>query len=551
VNHLYFGDNLRVLRDSIREESVDLVYLDPPFNSNASYNVLFRSPDGRESGAQIEAFDDAWSWGEAAAQAFDDVLRSRNSGAAELLVAMRSFLGESDVMAYIAMMAVRLIELRRVLKTTGSLYLHCDPTAGHYLKILLDAIFGPTRFQNEIIWKRTGHHGSAKRWGPVHDTLLFYCKGSEKVWNKTLQAYDPFYIEEKFRHTDERGRFQDVSLTGPGTRTGESGRSWRNFNPTTRGRHWAIPGEAGSNIDGFEALSVQAKLDALAERNLLYFPKRRNSDEGNLPRIKQYPFHGQAIQDCILDIPALNSQAQERLGYPTQKPVALLERIIAASSNPGDVVLDPFCGCGTTIHAAQKLSRKWIGIDITHLAIGLIKRRLNDAFRDEAKYQIHGVPTDIDGARALAEHDKHEFQLWAISLIANAQPWRDGKKGADRGIDGVLYIQTERGKIDRCIISVKGGAHVTSGMLRDLKGTMEREKAPMGLFVTLASPTKEMRKEAAAAGFWSEWSNVPVIQILTIEDLLNGASVRVPMARSDSYRRAAPEQGFDQGRLDL
>jgi len=242
-NALYYGDNLAVLRESIPDESVDLIYLDPPFNSNASYNVLFKSPDGDQSAAQIEAFDDTWHWTDVAESAYQEVLTSGNSDASEMLRAMRSFLGENDMMAYLAMMAVRLIELHRVLKPTGSLYLHCDPTASHYLKILLDAVFGPRNFRNEIIWKRTFAHGSSKRWGPVHDTLLFYSKSAKFNWTGYKIGHDTGYIEKHFNNIDpETGkRFSPITLTGSGVRTGESGQPWRGIDPTDSGRHWALP----------------------------------------------------------------------------------------------------------------------------------------------------------------------------------------------------------------------------------------------------------------------------------------------------------------------
>jgi len=550
-NALYYGDNLAVLRESIPDESVDLIYLDPPFNSNASYNVLFKSPDGDQSAAQIEAFDDTWHWTDVAESAYQEVLTSGNSDASEMLRAMRSFLGENDMMAYLAMMAVRLIELHRVLKPTGSLYLHCDPTASHYLKILLDAVFGPRNFRNEIIWKRTFAHGSSKRWGPVHDTLLFYSKSAKFNWTGYKIGHDTGYIEKHFNNIDpETGkRFSPITLTGSGVRTGESGQPWRGIDPTDSGRHWALPTKILESI-GVTSGGVHERLDKLDEAGYIYWPKK----EDGKPRLKHFAdaLTGVAIGDVVIDIPPLSAHSQERLGYPTQKPVTLLERIINASSNPGDVVLDPFCGCGTTVHAAQKLGRRWIGIDVTHLAISLIKRRLFDAFGDQAEFETLGVPKDLDGAKALAEADKYEFEKWAVSLIPNAQPWKGGKKGADRGIDGVLYVGQ---KSDRCFISVKGGRNIGVAMLRDLVGVLDREKAPMGLFVTLYEPTKPMVAEAAAAGHWviEGFEPVPKLQIVTIEQLLTSVSppFRVPLARHDTFKKAQRESRTDQGKLDL
>ncbi|MCC5983041.1 MAG: restriction endonuclease [Rhodobacteraceae bacterium] len=538
-NHLYYGDNLAVLRESVADESVDLIYLDPPFNSNASYNVLFRGPSGQESAAQIEAFDDTWHWNDSAEAAFGEVLRSGNGAAAEMLRAMRSFLGENDMMAYLAMMAVRLIELHRVLKPTGSLYLHCDPTASHYLKILLDAVFGPTRFLNEVVWKRTSAHSSAKRWGPVHDVILYYAKSDKFDWIGTHQPYDDTYIDAFFTHTDPDGRrWRRADLTGAGVRNGASGKAWKGIDVTAKGRHWAFPVE---------------KLDEMDAEGKIHWPKR----EGGVPQRKRYldELPGMPVQDVITDIKPIHNIGGERLGYPTQKPVALLERIIAASSNPGDVVLDPFCGCGTTVHAAQKLDRNWIGIDVTHLAIGLIEKRLRDAF-EGVEFTTHGVPQDIEAARDLANRgraDKNyyfEFEKWALSLI-NAQPGNLSKKGADRGIDGNIYF----GKTNRAIVSVKAGDNVGVSMIRDLRGVIERERADIGIFLTLTPPTKPMTTEAAAAGQFDMegFHPVPRIQIVSIEDALQlrDRAVRLPARRDDTFRRAKREGARGQGSLDL
>jgi site-specific DNA-methyltransferase (adenine-specific) len=354
MGNLYYGDNLEILRNQIADESVDLIYLDPPFNSNANYNVLFKAPDGHESHAQMEAFEDTWHWNETAERAFDEVIKSGNSDAAEMLRAMRAFLGTNDMMAYLTMMAVRLLELRRALKPTGSLYLHCDPTASHYLKILLDAVFGKENFRSEIIWKRTAAHSAAKRWNGVHDTVLYYAVSSEHTWNAVLLAHDEDYVA-RYKNVDSQGRiWSDDNLTAPGVRHGESGAEWRGHNPTTKGLHWKISNKAVASVVGDAAVSVMGtieKLEALDKAGLIHWPKSRGGGT-SFPRFKRVLSAGAPVQDVITDIPPLNSQAQERLGYPTQKPLDLLERIISASSNEGDVVLDPFCGCGTTVHAA-------------------------------------------------------------------------------------------------------------------------------------------------------------------------------------------------------
>jgi site-specific DNA-methyltransferase (adenine-specific) len=543
-NHLYYGDNLAVLRDSIADESVDLIYLDPPFNSNASYNVLFKGPSGNESTAQIEAFDDTWHWTDAAEEAFGEVLRSGNGNAAEMLRAMRSFLGENDMMAYLAMMAVRLLELHRVLKPTGSLYPHCDPTASHYLKILLDAVFGARNFVNEIAWKRYGAHNDggqgARHYGRVHDILFFYSKSDERFWNTQYTPQSEEYIKQRFQYKDPDGRrYTDTPLTGPGG--SEKGNPVYEWNGHTRA--WRVSKE---------------RMQELHDQGKLHYTKT------GYVRGKRYldEMKGVPLQTVWTDLTSLGGTNPERLGYPTQKPVALLERILSASSNTGDVVLDPFCGCGTTVHAAEKLRRQWIGIDVTHLAIGLIEKRLRDAFKDKTpplEFTTHGVPQDLAGARDLARRgrqDKNyyfEFEKWALSLI-NAQPGNLSKKGADRGIDGNIYFGTK--SEGRAIVSVKSGDNVGVSMIRDLRGVIERENADIGIFLTLTEPTKPMIAEAAAAGQFEldGFSPVPRVQIVTIEQALElrDRAVRLPARRDDNFKKAAREKDKGaQGQLEL
>ena len=550
-NALYYGDNLDVLRESIASESVDLIYLDPPFNSNASYNVLFKAASGASSAAQIEAFEDTWHWNESAERAFDAVMVSAYSDASIMLRAMRAALGENDMMAYLAMMSARIVELRRALKPTGSLYLHCDSTASHYLKLLLDSIFGPTNFRSEIIWKRTTSHNRAKRWGPVHDTILFYSASDTYTWNRTFSEYDRSYVDGKYRHKDVQGRRYRLSdLTGPGTRTGDSGVEWRGVNPTSYGRHWEPPHDRAlpdwfSFPGGWSDLPVRSRLEAMHEAGLIQWPKKTDGR----PEFRRYleTASGTPIQDVITDIDPINSMAQERLGYPTQKPLALLERILEASSNEHDVVLDPFCGCGTAIHAAQKLRRAWLGIDVTHLAISLVEQRLKSAF-PAMKYDVHGVPLDVDGARDLANRDKHEFQKWITGRIG-AQPYRGGKKGMDRGIDGYLHFRDAKQQPEFAIVSVKGGG-TKSGDVRDLKGTVEREKAAMGLFLTLNEPSREMEREAAAAGFYETGGmKFSRIQILTAAQILDGRHPQVPFGFTESIKKAAREKPNTQTTL--
>ena len=533
-NQLFFGDCLDVLRNDIKSESVDLVYLDPPFNSNANYNVLFKSPKGQASHAQIEAFEDTWHWSDQAEQEFAEILHGPNTEVAEMMQALRRFLGENDMMAYLTMMANRLLELHRVLKRSGSLYLHCDPTASHYLKIVLDAVFGPENFRSEIVWRRSGSHNSAtKQFGPVHDSILLFSKSDSHRLNPITTPYSTSYINGEFTYTDQKGMYRLNEIMGPGSRTGDSGKPWRGYDPTPRGRHWAIPESLRSLLpNSGDGLTLQQQLDALDELGELYV-----SPSGR-PKYKQRPGVGVALQDIWAfqpgtegtlyqselaidaDVKWLSNEA-EKLGYPTQKPVGLLERIIAASSNEGDVVLDPFCGCGTAVHAAQKLNRRWIGIDITHLAISLIEKRLRDAFPG-IDFEVHGTPKDIDGARDLAKRDKYQFQWWACSLV-NAQPYQSKKKGADSGIDGLIYFVDDKGPPKKAVVSVKGGENVSVAMVRDLAHVVKREKAEIGLFVTLAEPTGPMKKEAAKEGYYESpvGASFPRLQILTIANLLN------------------------------
>jgi adenine specific DNA methylase Mod len=524
VNKLFYGDNLDVLRDSVADGSVDLIYLDPPFNSNANYNVLFKSKTGEGSDAQITAFEDTWHWNDKAEDAFDQVMRSGLSGASELLRAMRGFLGENDMMAYLAMMAIRLIELHRVLKPTGSLYLHCDPTASHYLKLLLDGVFGPTNFQNEIVWKRTSAHSSAKRYGPVHDIIFFYSKGPDFVWNRTYTAHDPAYLDLFFDQTDADGRrWKRMDLTGAGTRNGETGQVWRNIDVTAKGRHWAYPPN---------------KLDELDTAGRIHWPAK----EGGMPRLKQYPedLSGVPLQDIFSDIRPMHNLAEERLGYPTQKPLALLERIIAASSNEGDVVLDPFCGCGTAVDAAQKLGRQWIGIDVTHLAIHLIEKRLRDRYAG-IQYEVHGTPRDLASARDLAARDKHQFELWALAQV-DAVPWKGGRKGADTGIDGIIYFKPDGKRTEKAIVEVKGGGTGVKDIGR-LAQVMAREGAEMAVLVTAEMPTSAMIKDAAAVGrFTDEWGRTyPKLQILTLAEMFTGKRPDIPFVDPSSIKRAKRE----------
>ncbi len=504
MNKLYFGDNLPVLRKEIKDESVDLIYLDPPFNSKRDYNLLFKTPKGHSSDAQITAFEDSWHWGSEAEKEYSELLRQPNTNVAEMIRSLRSFLGENDMMAYLTMMANRLLELHRVLKPTGSLYLHCDPTASHYLKIVMDAVFGQEGYRNEIVWQRTNAHNTAKQYGRINDTIFFYTKTLDYTWNDTAT---PYSTEQLARYKkDGDGRLytcQDLTASRPNSNSGKF--EWRGTMPSPN-RGW------GYKLEQLEQWWEEGRIALKRDGK----PRM----DGLIVYLDEMP--GKFLQTVWTDIPRISNTSAERLGYPTQKPLALLERIIQASSNPGDVVLDPFCGCGTAVHAAQKLNRQWLGIDITVLAISLIEKRLKQAF-PTIVYEVEGLPTDMDGARSLAERDKYQFQWWACTLVG-AQPFQGKKKGADGGIDGLIYFQDDTTGAKKIVVSVKGGENVSVAMIRDLAHVVKREGAAMGFFVTLSEVTRPMVTEAVSEGFYDALGGrqYPKIQLLTIEGLLNG-----------------------------
>ena len=519
MNLLYYGDNLDVLRRHVEDESVDLVYLDPPFKSSQEYNVLFAEKNGSQAASQIKAFEDAWHWDQTAETLFQETVETGGRHS-QVMQSLRGFLGENDMMAYLAMMAPRLVELRRVLKPTGSIYLHCDSTASHYLKIVMDSIFDGRNCRADIRWKRTSAHGNVlTNYALVSDQILFYTKGKPWTWNQLYQAYDPDYIESHYSQQDPDGRrFTTRDLTASMQRASSGPLyAWKGVKPVPT-RCWSF------TID---------KMEQFEEAGLLVYGR------SGVPRLKLYldEQQGTPISDIWEDIPPVNSQAQERLGYPTQKPEALLERIIRASTNEGDTVLDPFCGCGTTIAAAQKLSRRWIGIDITNLAITLIRSRLTDMFAGAVEYEVIGEPVSLPDAAKLAADDPYQFQWWALGLVG-ARPVEE-KKGADRGIDGRIYFHVGDGKTRQIILSVKAG-HVAVSQVRDLRGVLDREKADMGVLISLEEPTAPMRKEAASAGFYtSPWGKHGRLQLVTVEDLLTGKAIeRPPIQTSTTFKRA-------------
>lgn len=483
-NTLYYGDNLYILRRYIPNDSIDLIYLDPPFKSGKDYNILFEEKNGSKSRAQIKAFEDTWTWDKTAEETFLELIKNQNtpSELIEMLKGFRTFLGTSDMMAYLVMMAIRLLELKRVLKKTGSIYLHCDPSASHYLKVLMDRIFGYKNFLNEIVWCYKTRQFSKKHWNRKHDIILSYAKNygiHTFNWENVLTPISE-ETRKKYKLKDEIGYYR---LCGRGIK--------------------------GSPIES--AKDVEQKWE-IENPELVV---RVYLKEGYVP--EDYWF-----------INIINQASKERFGYPTQKPESLLEKIILASSNQNEIVLDPFCGCGTTIAVAQKYKRKWIGIDITHLAITLIKRRLGNMFGRYCKYNIVGVPVDVNGAKELALKNRYEFQKWAVGLVQEVH--LEDKKGADRGIDGIKYFRDSNKDVKKIIIQVKSG-HVGVSQIRDLKGVIEREQAQIGVFIILEKPTKKMIEESVSSGFYEPehfHKKYLKIQILTIEDLLNGKGIEYP-----------------------
>ena len=550
MNYLYFGDNLEILRRFVKDESVDLIYLDPPFNSKRDYNAVFTGKGGQKAAAQVQAFEDTWRWDDVAAAAYEEVIfTGTHTGAAEYLKAMRALLGTNDMLAYLTMMTVRIVELRRVLRPTGSIYLHCDPTMSHYLKVMMDAVFGVKYYRNEITWKRQSAHSDAKHQYPsVTDVILFYAAPNSKTFNVQYTEHDPRYVEKFYRHDDNDGRgpYQLADMASPNPRPNLM-YEYKGFDHPPKGWRYSL--------DRMRELDMEGRIA---------YPTRPDGsiDLSKRLRLKRYlnEQEGSIVTNLWTDIQSLTHQAAEALGYPTQKPISLLDRIVSTSSNEGDVVLDPFCGCGTTITAAQKLNRNWIGIDITHLAVNLMRTRLIDTFGEKIRetFKVIGEPTTHEDAVALAENDKYQFQFWSLGLVG-ARPESSGeKKGADKGVDGKRFFSDEvRGTPKTIIFSVKGGQSIPPTSVRDLRGTIEREGAEIGVLISLVEPTRNMREEAAAAGFYTSafGTKHKRIQLYTIDELLKGAQLDLPSHNHmgvDTLKRAkrVKEDG-QQGGLGL
>jgi site-specific DNA-methyltransferase (adenine-specific) len=548
-NTLFYGDNLPILREFVSDESVDLIYLDPPFNSNRSYNVLFKEEGGSENEAQIEAFDDTWHWNAGTERAYHELVGSAPTNVSTMLGALREFVGTNQMMAYLVMMAARLVELHRVLKPTGSLYLHCDPTASHYLKIVMDTIFEPQNFRNEIVWKRQTAHSDAKyKFCDVADIILFYVKSKEAKFKPQYAEHDKSYIENFYNHDDKDGKglYQLADMASPNPRPNMM-YEWLGFPFPKKG--WRYQTDT---------------MQRLHDEGRVWYPTKSDGsyDFTRRPRLKRYLIEqeGSIVTNIWLDIQPLQDISTERLGYPTQKPLGLLERVIEASSVEGDLVLDPFCGCGTAIAAAQKLNRRWAGIDITHLSISLMKYRLKDMFNLEEKkdYLVVGEPQDLTDAQQLANDDRYQFQWWALSLV-EAKPLggeagsREGKKGSDKGVDGAINFIGDKGKLQQVLIQVKSG-HVNASMIRDLRGVTEREGSAIVVFITLDPPTRDMVTEAVSAGYFRSetWQkDYPRIQILTIEDLLSGKMIEMPPSAYGTFKVAEKIKKKDATQLTL
>jgi site-specific DNA-methyltransferase (adenine-specific) len=423
-------------------------------------------------------------------------------------------------------MAVRLIELHRVLKPTGSLFLHCDPTASHYIKLILDSIFSPKNFRNEIIWERSQPKGHATtRFSRAHDTIFYYSKSEQVVFNPQFTEHDPAYLEKFYRYVEPetRRRYTLDNLLNPNKERPNLTYEFPPGSGTVRVWRW-----------------TQERMMQAWEAGRVVIP-----EEGGVARYKRYldEMQGTLVKDIWYDIEHLHGSSNEYMGYQTQKPEALLERIIRAASHEGDTVLDPFCGCGTAVAVAERLKRRWIGIDVTYLAIDLIRKRLRDSFGNElAPYEEIGIPRDMPSAERLFKIDPFQFECWALATV-EARSARD-KRGADRGIDGVMNLRDEyNGEYKKIILQVKGG-QVGVSQVRDLKGVLEREKAEIGVFLTLRKPTRQMREEADAAGSFINQDfpkqRFPRLQLIAIEEIFAGKKIVFPTWWSqDTFKKSA------------
>jgi DNA modification methylase len=583
MNKLYYGDNLDVLIKYIKDESVDLCYIDPPFNSRRNYNQIYNNI-GAEDLAQAQAFIDMWTWDDAAERGLDLILTNERgiltNQTIQLMIGLEKVLGKGSLFSYLVSMTNRIAEIHRTLKPTGSFYLHCDPTASHYLKLVCDGIFLASGgdYQNEIIWRRTGAHNKLTRFGPIHDVIFFYTKSDKYTWNHPKRPYMKGHVDDYFEKDDKgyKTAYYGNVLTGSGTRNGESGKPWKGFDPTAKGRHWAVPGAVIEDIDeDFSQMSQHEKLDRLYQLGHIKIVKgqawpmyeRYLKDGDGQPLQDIWSFQpytkgtvfGDPDHSIDEDVRWLSSQDSERLGYPTQKPEGLLERIISASSNEGDVILDAYCGCGTTVAVAEKLNRDWIGIDITYQSISLILKRLEDSYGEKIfkEIQVNGVPRDIESAIALAEKEddktRKEFEKWAVLTYSKNRAVINEKKGGDGGVDGTAYIadSTASGKHETktVVFSVKSNKNLSPNVVRELFGTVEREEAVCGILITLYTK-KNLQAESKKYGTYKNRlfnQDYPKIQVISVEEILGGTRINLPF--KEIAKKAKVKVGLQKGFL--
>ena len=507
MKKLYYGDNLEVLRRYIKDDSIDLCYIDPPFNSKRNYNQIYNNI-GSDDKAQAQAFIDTWTWDDEAIKGFEQITTNYNGvftkQSIELIIGLEKVLGKSDLLAYLISMTLRIAEIFRVLKPTGSFYFHCDPTKGG-------------DFINEIVWCYKSRHFSKTHFGRKHDVIFFYSKSGIYTfnWSSILRPLSPVTIK-KFKHKDKIGFYR---LCGRGIK-GSPIQSAKDVNPK-----WEI-----------------------TNPELV---------------VRDYLKDGVPIED-YWDIGIINQSAKERLGYPTQKPEALLERIIKASSNEGDLILDAYCGCGTTVAVAERLNRNWIGVDITYQSISLILKRLEDSFGKSVlnDIEINGIPEDFESAVALAhkkdDKTRKEFEKWAVLTYSNNRAMINEKKGADAGIDGIAYMldrnENNDTELKQVLFSVKSDKAPHVSYIRDLHGTIEREQAAIGYFITLFPPTRGMIAECKKIGKYKNSlveQEYPKIEIVTVEDILNGKRITIPTSQQIAVVKSAEKKQDDSDQMKL
>ena len=536
MNRLYYGDCLTIMQD-MALGSVDLIYLDPPFNSNRAYNAIYKDETGRPLPDQIEAFCDTWTLDEEQERAIRQMpVLMREAGiddeVAEFWRLWMNALRRTNpnLLAYLSYMTQRLLPMRGILKPTGTIYLHCDPTASHYIKAMMDAIFGHENFRNEIVWKRTTTHSDSKTWSRVSDSILFYSKGKQFTWNTPHEPHSDEYIASKYRHDDGDGRRYTLdNMTSPNPRPNMM-YEWRGFSSPIKGWRYS-----------------QETMSGLEEEGRIWYPQHGDGafDTKRRPRLKRYldEMKGGVMGNVWTDISPINSQAKERLGYATQKPLVLLERIIAASSDPGDTVFDPFCGCATTLEAAHKLGRQWIGIDVAiHAVKRVAKVRLEDrlGLQEGVDFKIEGVPQTLEGARDLWTRDKYHFQKWAIEQVDGFATTR---RTGDGGIDGRLYFDIpDESNLQSMVLEVKGGSNVGISVVRDLRGVLERDSALLAGLIVMDDlgdrKTANFRREMAQAGDLDVLGvKYPRMQLMTVADILDGKGFATPsIARARGER---------------